>query len=486
MPTLEVEVCVIGGGPAGSTVARRLAMLGHKVCLIEASVFPRQHIGESLPPGILPLFDFVGLRQRIEQASFLRPQSAIVRWGGLQRQLDFTPGTPGFQVDRGHFDQLLIEAAKEAGVAVLQPARAFPSQRVNGDHWYVPVEYAGESLKVKASFLVDASGRRSALPGRRRRTSKPTLALYAYWRDVRIEGAETRVEAGPDEWFWGAPLPDLTFNACVFINPSRCRVATGVRGLESFYRSLLAGSNLLRGCLKGELSSRVYACDASTYVVEQPVTSCSIKVGEASFAIDPLSSQGVQAAMSSAVHASIVVHTLMTSPANSSAALRFYRERQTETVEFHHRMAAHYYAEQSSVSPQSFWQERASPSSSDAARLNRGTPGTSTSVQKVLGENCRFRRSQSVRFEQLPCIVGDTIQSVLSVAHPSLKRPVAFIKNIEIAPLLNSINSEERVGEILRRWSAFTSRKTGLEIVHWMCSSGLIVPVDDSHTTPRY
>ncbi len=479
MRALEVEVCVIGGGPAGSTVARRLAMLGHNVCLIEASSFPRQHIGESLPPGILPLFDFVGLRQRVEQASFLRPTGAIVRWGGIQRQLNFTLGTPGFQVDRGRFDQLLLDAAKEAGVTVLQPARAFPPQLVNGDRWDVPVKYANEALRVKAAFLVDASGRRSGLSARRRRISKPTLALYAYWRDVRIEGDQTRVEAGHEEWFWGAPLPDQTFNASVFIHPSRCRVATGVQGLESFYRSLVAGSNLLRGCLEGELSSRVYACDASTYVAEQAVTPCSIKVGEASFAIDPLSSQGVQAAMSSAVHASIVVHTLLTCPANSSAALRFYRERQEETAAFHQRIATHYYSEQHAVSHKSFWEERAGHSSRTAMRLDRSTPGNSSLGRKVFGENCRFRRSQSVRFEHLPCIVGDTIQSVWSVAHPSLERPVAFIKNIEIAPLLRSMNSEETLVEILRRWSAFTSPAAGLEIVHWMCSSGLLVESDD-------
>jgi flavin-dependent dehydrogenase len=476
--TLAVEVCVIGGGPAGATIARRLALLGHTVCLIEREPFPRRHIGESLPPGILPLFDFIGLRQQIEQASFLRPEGAIVRWGGVQRQLDFTSGAPGFQVDRGRFDQLLLDAAKESGVTVLQPASARRPE-IKGDQWHVPVESAREPLSVEAAFLVDASGRRSLLAGRRERNSKPTLALYAYWRNTRFEGAETRVEAGQSEWFWGAPLPDRTFNATAFVHPSRCRKATGERGLETFYRSLLANSTLLRGCLKGELSSRVYACDASTYVVNQAVTPRLIKVGEASFAIDPLSSQGVQAAMASAVHGSIVVHTLLTCPANSTAALQFYRDRQTETAAFHQRIAAQYYSEQNSVSHESFWQERAGHSSSAAAQVDRITPGNSNSERKVFDENCRLRRSQNVRFEQLPCIIGDTIQSVTTVAHPSLERPVAFLKNIEIAPLLSSINSEETIVEILRRWSGFASRSTGLEIVHWMYSSGLLVQVDD-------
>src|SRR5688572_29358999 len=64
----ETEICVIGGGPAGSTVARELASLGHDVILVERAPFPRRHIGESLSPGILPLLDLIGIRNRIEDA----------------------------------------------------------------------------------------------------------------------------------------------------------------------------------------------------------------------------------------------------------------------------------------------------------------------------------------------------------------------------------------------------------------------------------
>ena len=35
----EVDVCVIGGGPAGSTIGRRLTQLGHRVCIVEKARF---------------------------------------------------------------------------------------------------------------------------------------------------------------------------------------------------------------------------------------------------------------------------------------------------------------------------------------------------------------------------------------------------------------------------------------------------------------
>ena len=50
MASSEVDVIVIGGGPAGSTAATLIAQQGYKVALFEREHFPRFHIGESLIP----------------------------------------------------------------------------------------------------------------------------------------------------------------------------------------------------------------------------------------------------------------------------------------------------------------------------------------------------------------------------------------------------------------------------------------------------
>src|SRR5207244_4151341 len=51
------DVLVIGGGPAGSTIAALLAARGRDVALIEKTHHPRFHIGESLLPANVALFD---------------------------------------------------------------------------------------------------------------------------------------------------------------------------------------------------------------------------------------------------------------------------------------------------------------------------------------------------------------------------------------------------------------------------------------------
>ena len=68
----STDVVVAGGGPAGATIAATLASYGHDVMLIEKYRFPRDQIGESLTPSIIPLLTTVGIRETVEKAGFLR------------------------------------------------------------------------------------------------------------------------------------------------------------------------------------------------------------------------------------------------------------------------------------------------------------------------------------------------------------------------------------------------------------------------------
>ena len=61
------DVIVIGGGPAGSTVAALLAQQGRSVVLLEKAHHPRFHIGESLLPANVELFDKLGVRDQVEK-----------------------------------------------------------------------------------------------------------------------------------------------------------------------------------------------------------------------------------------------------------------------------------------------------------------------------------------------------------------------------------------------------------------------------------
>src|SRR5580765_7180616 len=61
------DVLVVGGGPAGSTVAALLAQQGRSVVLVEKAQHPRFHIGESLLPANVRLFERLDVRAQVDR-----------------------------------------------------------------------------------------------------------------------------------------------------------------------------------------------------------------------------------------------------------------------------------------------------------------------------------------------------------------------------------------------------------------------------------
>jgi flavin-dependent dehydrogenase len=71
-PVRRGDVFVIGAGPAGSTIAALLAQRGWNVVVAEKERHPRFHIGESLLPLHLPLFDRLGVHERVKRIGMLK------------------------------------------------------------------------------------------------------------------------------------------------------------------------------------------------------------------------------------------------------------------------------------------------------------------------------------------------------------------------------------------------------------------------------
>ena len=67
MSTSQSDVLIVGGGPAGSTIGALLAQRGENVMLVEKDTHPRFHIGESLLPLNLPLFEELGVQDAIDR-----------------------------------------------------------------------------------------------------------------------------------------------------------------------------------------------------------------------------------------------------------------------------------------------------------------------------------------------------------------------------------------------------------------------------------
>src|SRR6516225_8024522 len=123
-------VVVIGGGPAGSTVATLLAQKGQSVQLFERERFPRFHIGESLIPETYWVLKRLNLLDKMKRSPFVKKYSVqfVNQHGKLSEPFYFMDHKPHecsqtWQVLREEFDQMLLDNAREHGVEVHEGVR---------------------------------------------------------------------------------------------------------------------------------------------------------------------------------------------------------------------------------------------------------------------------------------------------------------------------------------------------------------------------
>src|SRR5436309_6757679 len=125
-----IDVAVIGGGPAGSTVSTLLAQHGVRVRLFERERFPRFHIGESLIPETYWVFQRLNMLPKMKASPFVKKYSVqfVNAEGKVSAPFYFHDNKPHecsqtWQVIRSEFDTMMLDNAREQGVEVQQPAR---------------------------------------------------------------------------------------------------------------------------------------------------------------------------------------------------------------------------------------------------------------------------------------------------------------------------------------------------------------------------
>lgn len=401
---LDYDVIIMGGGPAGSTLASLLRKDSSlRVAIIEKETFPREHIGESFAHRVIPILAESGALEKVlESDCWIKKFGGYYVWDYDNPSATFfdhksfqKDGIPrwSIHVDRAKFDKILLDHARDSGTAIFENHSVL-AVNTEGEHSTVTIS-GDKSLTCK--YFIEASGRKTSTVDRRKKKFLSDYKNVAIWQHITGGKSAESVDATwnifrennlsaigsfafEDGWFWYIPVPKEVDGKRIISHS--LGLVTDPRVLSREGNKYRDAGGVLEAARKVPILKDLVA-DAKTLYEEPNVATnysmiserfCDFDerwmlIGDAAHFVDPLFSSGVAFAVVYAATASLLIRSSYDDSLNDERKRELWNDFNDEWQSVARSFALaidQWYAAIAEKNPESvYWNERTTRAKED-------------------------------------------------------------------------------------------------------------------------
>jgi flavin-dependent dehydrogenase len=314
------DVAIIGAGPAGASLAIRLAMYGCKVALIEQQKFPRDKLcGEFISPECIDHFQELGIGERIKSSGGVFLQETVF-YSPKGRKFSIPSnwfGGKAFSLSRARMDNELLRRAIEVGVDVFTETRitdfSFSKDRLDS----LKLTCKEQNEKVEASIFIDATGRRRyvskkvtqirELPEitktkkfrKMKSSAKKLVAFKVHLLNAKSSRETCEIYLYDGGYGGLSPIEDGLYNLCFIVREDQARIYKG-DALRLMREVICSNRRATMTLEKVEIVSTWHSTTLQNFGCGSVATVQNLfAVGDAAGFIDPFTGSGILIALES-------------------------------------------------------------------------------------------------------------------------------------------------------------------------------------------